>query len=188
MAYGSKKVVIPPTPVVEKSWMHYRRSGKYHGPQAAGGGATAVITANRLYAYPFSVPVTTTFDRIAIQVTTAAAGSARLGIYADNGAIYPGALILDAGTVNTGTTGTKEIEISQSLSPGLYWLVFVTNAGPTFGGIDISHSYAPLGHANPYVAGDNLWAKDYTFNSLPASFPDGAFEWRVALTIMLRKL
>jgi hypothetical protein len=46
-----------------------------------------------------------------------------LGIYLDNGACFPGALLLDAGTVAVDTTGTKTITINQTLF-GLYWLAY----------------------------------------------------------------
>ena len=62
---------------------------------------TQNIAADTIYAVPLIVPRDTTFDRIAVEVTTAAAAGkdARLGIYTDDGAGYPGSPVLDAGTV-----------------------------------------------------------------------------------------
>jgi hypothetical protein len=77
---------------------------------------------------PMLVEASRTFDRIAVQVTSAVAGTARLGIYAATSALAPGALVLDAGTVNTGTTGLKAITINQTLSPGVYFLVAHTSS------------------------------------------------------------
>jgi hypothetical protein len=73
--------------------------------------------------------VAESFDRIAIAVATVAAGNARLGIYADNN-FKPGALVLDAGAVDTTDAGNKEITINQALQPGLYWLVVLYDATP----------------------------------------------------------
>jgi hypothetical protein len=75
-------------------------------------------------AMPLYVPACT-IDRIGAEVTVAGtAGSVvRLGIYADSGSMTPGALILDAGTIDATTTGYKEITISQALSAGFVWFV-----------------------------------------------------------------
>ncbi len=76
------------------------------------------------------VPSTVTYDRIGIQVNTAvAASNARLGIYHPHSSgERPGALLLDAGVVSTATTGIKEINISQELTPGFHFLAMVRDA------------------------------------------------------------
>lgn len=67
-----------------------------------------------------------TVDRIGVYCDTAASGGAtRLGIYASDANNRPGALVLDAGTVDTSTTGEKTITISQALTAGIYWLTAV---------------------------------------------------------------
>lgn len=83
-----------------------------------------------LTATPFWVPVACSVDRIACDVTATAASSVvRLGIYGSTGQI-PGPLILDAGTVDSaGSTGVKELTISQALPAGLVWLVAVAQGG-----------------------------------------------------------
>lgn len=74
-----------------------------------------------------------TIDRIAIYVQSMSIGNAaRLGIYEATSATnpYPGALLLDAGTVDLGSAGAKAITISQALGANkLYWLVINTNTG-----------------------------------------------------------
>lgn len=87
-------------------------------------------TTNTSYYTPFYVGATEVFDRIGCttaSVTTS--GNARLGIYSDtNGA--PDALVLDAGTVAFSASNTSYlITISQSLSPGWYWLVLNQQSG-----------------------------------------------------------
>ena len=75
-------------------------------------------------AVPVYIPEAGTYDRIGIEVTVLATGTWRLGIYDDDGdtGAGPGTLILDAGTVDTGTTGIKEITINQTLQAGHVWL------------------------------------------------------------------
>lgn len=75
----------------------------------------------------------TIFDRIGCEVTTGgeSGSTIRLGIYADNGFQYPGSLVLDAGTVTGDTIAIKEINISQLLQPGLYWMGGCIQGAPT---------------------------------------------------------
>jgi hypothetical protein len=97
-------------------------TGRYYGIQEIGriqftGGS--LLTANRLYLTPLMVPAAVTVDRIGVQVTAAAATTnVRLGIYGDFSAAGSAALLLDAGTVDSSTTGGKELTISQALSAG----------------------------------------------------------------------
>lgn len=87
---------------------------------------TTALPLNELRAVPYRLEMATSFDRIAVEISTAAAGSAvRLGIYADNGRAYPGALVLDAGSVAADTVGIKALIIAQALNPGVYWIAAV---------------------------------------------------------------
>jgi hypothetical protein len=105
------------------------KSGRYYSPNYNNTFATGATTLEQLRCVPFVVGRTTTFDRIAIEVTTAGAGgTVRLGIYSDTDGI-PGEVVLDAGTVVTSALGVKEIIIDQELSPGLYWLAAVPQNG-----------------------------------------------------------
>ena len=93
---------------------------------------TRAMVVNTLYAMQFFVGRTMTFDRIACQVVTADAGkSIRLGIYNNGINLYPGTLVLDAGTVSTTATGVKLITISQQLTRGLYWVAAVSDGAPS---------------------------------------------------------
>ena len=92
----------------------------YCSPHNGNGNGTLV--QNTIYAVPFYVPVTTTFTKIAVVTVGTASAQVRLGIYNDNGSGVPDTLILDAGSIATATSGFKTITISQSLTPGWYWL------------------------------------------------------------------
>ena len=70
------------------------RTGGYYGIPYSSYDSEAAMAANTLYAVPFLVARSSTWDRIAIEVTTAAAGkSARLGIYKNGDNLYPGSLV-----------------------------------------------------------------------------------------------
>jgi hypothetical protein len=81
---------------------------------------------------PIVIRETMTIDRIGVEVTTVgSAGSVtRLGVWRDNNGV-PGLLLLDAGTVDSTTTGLREITISQLLTPGIYWLGACSQGSPT---------------------------------------------------------
>lgn len=84
-------------------------------------------TAERLYFMPILLERATTFDRIGVKVTTLAGGSVvRLGIYAalfnGDGELTPGALTLDAGTIDSSSTGDKLIVIDVTLGEGYHFL------------------------------------------------------------------
>ena len=92
--------------------------------------AGAAVTDDVLYLTPFLVGVTTTFTRIGLEVTSSAVGAARLGIYNFTDGL-PGTLVLDGGTIDTGSNAVLEVTISQELFPGWYFLAIVFNATPS---------------------------------------------------------
>src|SRR3990167_3160400 len=109
---------------------NFRRIGNYYASFITGGAQTTqgLASANSLRAFPFYVPRLSRFDRIAMRVTTAGTGTTprvRLGLYKDNGNVYPSSLVFDAGEVDVSTTGVKEVTINASLPEGLYWIVLV---------------------------------------------------------------
>ena len=156
-------------------YMRYRRVGLYHAGINAADMSTAATSANNLDVLPFYVPDSQAFDRIAINVTTLAAGNARLGIYADTGDVYPGGLLVDAGEVDTETAGIKWCAINVTLAPGLYWLARIQNATPTLRSLFhcamLSIGSADLGAS--VVTGYRL-ARAY--GVLPSPFPAGAVD------------
>jgi len=88
----------------------------------------------RIYYIPIFISETTTYIRIGINVQTADSGKlARLGLYNFTAGL-PGTLILDAGTVSVGTTGLKEIVISQAITRKYAFLAIVCDGGPDLAG------------------------------------------------------
>ena len=132
------------------------------------------IPGHTLFGYPFYCAKDEKFDRIAVNIYLADAGYARLGIYADNGSVAPGRLILDAGEVEVSSpTGVKEISISLELSGGkLYWLAYVSGGIPSLRVV----SRATL--IKEYLSLDNTLSVDwgtrfergFTYAALPDPF------------------
>ncbi len=149
------------------------RTGEYfyHFP----GIQTSILNADRMTALPLLVARDMTVDRIAIEVTTEAAGKkVRLGIYKDGANISPGALLLDAGEVNTDSVGIKEIAINQKLTKGRYWLTILSDGTPTV---------RALSYAYGVVTGRGILSTDFSrkiggvysdiaYGSLPDPFGD----------------
>lgn len=103
-------------------------AGVYYGTPAAAV-TTSARGQNQHCVTPFVVQSTTTYDRIRAEVTaTAAASTVRLGIYGSTDG-KPGSLIVDAGTIDGTSATTQEITISETLTPGLYWLSAVNQGG-----------------------------------------------------------
>lgn len=92
---------------------------------------------NERYYIPIYVERTKTFTRIgAHNLTSFASTLSRLGIYAadfnSDGELVPGALELDAGTIDVSTTGEKLITIDHELAPGFHFLTIGTGTGLNF--------------------------------------------------------
>ena len=101
--------------------------GNWHAP-----GPVSITTDTMRHEWTISIPLLTfggAIDRIAIEVTTAVADTViRLGAYKnDEGQL--GDLLFDAGTVDSSTTGVKELTISQTLPRGIVWLTAAAQGG-----------------------------------------------------------
>ena len=131
------------------------------------------LVADHLYATPYMAARSLTVDRIAVEIKTAAVDkSARLGIYRNGTNMYPGALVLDCGTINCGTTGVKEIVIDQQLSKGLYWLVIVSDGAPQIEqALVVSKFLGIIGNNySSYYVG---WDVSQAYGALPDPFTIG---------------
>jgi len=131
------------------------------------------LVVDHLYATPYMAARLLTVDRIAVEIKTAAVDkSARLGIYRNGTNMYPGALVLDCGTINCGTTGVKEIVIDQQLSKGLYWLAIVSDGAPQIEqALVVSKFLGVIGsNYSSYYVG---WDVSQAYGALPDPFTTG---------------
>jgi hypothetical protein len=100
---------------------------------------TGVTTNNSLgigtlRATPWFVSRAVTVSRIGAEITVAGdAGSVlRLGLYADDGTGYPGALVSGSeATIPSDVVGPAEATISATIQPGVYWAVGVVQGVTT---------------------------------------------------------
>lgn len=151
-------------------------SGKYVFPWTASGNAGKISNLNELVFTPVVIPNAFTADRISVWVNTAGGAGAvvRLGIYtASPTTALPHTLVLDAGTiVADGSTGLKEITISQAVTPGLMWLACVSQTatctlkfGPGTGGF-YHWNNDGTGLQTP---GSNRWRESSVTGALPST-------------------
>lgn len=87
-----------------------------------------LLNANLDYYEPFFVSKAFRVTDLAIEVTTAGAGLARIGIYAADQDWQPTTRVMDAGTVDISTTGVKTITgLTVDLPTGAYLAVVNSN-------------------------------------------------------------
>lgn len=108
--------------------------GVYYFPASPSGMSTSnVLGNNALRVVPWVITKPWSLTRIGAEITAVGeAGSKyRLGIYADNGFGYPGALVVDAGLIAGDVVGAAEQTVSLTLQPGIYWIGGVVQLAPT---------------------------------------------------------
>lgn len=142
-----------------------RTSNYYMAASVLPSSAVATMVVNSLYYQP--IAITGTINRIGIEITTGAAGAARLGLYTNNNGI-PGTLILDAGTVDTTNIALVEATIADTVLRGEWvWMAVVSNAAPacrcgTVGAAMVAGSLTPGAGIRGYVA-------NFTYAVLPTT-------------------
>lgn len=141
----------------------------YYMPLTVSGGAgTSAVAANTLYFLPFYLGAATV-DRIGIEVTTLAAGNARLGLYR-NVAGLPTSLILDCGTVSTGANAIVEASFTALGVPDEpFWAAVVFDATPTCrNGTAVDSTFFG---ASAFSSAQRGLFGTFTYGVLPASAP-----------------
>ncbi len=142
---------------------------------------TVTVVANRLVGTFMLVPRAMTLSHLVIEVTSAAAAGkiARLGIYNVGTNLYPGTLLLDAGTVAVDSTGLKTLQISggQALTKGIYFIAVISDGTPAIR--YYSAAWSPIGANNTNLAGTaaSLYKGGENPAALADPFPTPDGEW-----------
>lgn len=167
-----------------------RRTGEYLLPLGVTSNANSITPPiNTLYATPFIVARDMTIDRLAIHIfNNVGSGNARLGIYKEGINLYPGDLLLDAGTVSLATDGVKAITISQALVKGLYWMAFVADTSVPIRSLSGGLFSIAMSASNFAVVNYGGWTVAHTYGALPDPFTGGGSLLGNALNISPRLL
>lgn len=157
----------------------HRVAGTDHlGSQATANSGTRAISANHLFALPIYFGQAKGVDTIVFNVATAAGAGAlaRVGLYEDDGSLYPGSLLVDGGTVAVDSTGYKVVTFESVTTPAnkVVWLAIVSDSTPTLSTAVGTRSDF-LGAAT-LAQGRHNWGYrvNFTFDALPATYPAGA--------------
>jgi hypothetical protein len=128
------------------------QASRFYGLPAGATPGTVLTVTGTLYAYPYYISGPSTIKTIGVNTTTGqTGGGAFVGIYADNGAGYPGALVVNSN--NTSALAATSGSLIQNYTPtgglllqgGLYWLASIFTATGTFPTVsDISATYTVL--------------------------------------------
>lgn len=164
---------------------------RYYAAAPAQSRTTLAMTQNVLYLGKFIVGVSNTFDRIGANVTvTPGTTSLRIGLFEAATSDNAGILIADYGTVSAATTGFKEINITQALRSGVYWIGLVAQGG-TATVTATNMGIHTVGHATPA----SLVTSDYcglqtsnTFSGALSSSPVIANYTAFSPLILLRSM
>lgn len=133
--------------------------------------ASGVLTAGRVYYYPFRCGQTITPSSVYLEITTAvAASNMRLGIYANSNGVPAGSPLWDSGDVATATTGNKTASISNVtlVAGNWYWLAVHNSAAIAFqsfnGGTHAGIGFSSAGSATLY----GCWIETKSYGALAA--------------------
>lgn len=143
---------------------------------------TYTTTANTIRVTAFYASKVMTIDAMAMNITTASAGNnCRVGIYNDNGNLYPSTLVVDAGVQSTTPVGTKVFTTGMpvTVQPGLYWLAHTCSVNAIMRGISSIGMVNVLGF-DATLGGNGIpvqpgigWTVNAAFAALPAAYPAG---------------
>ena len=140
-------------------------AGRYYSAPAFSM-AAAAVAPNVLYVTFVIIPERDTITKLGFNITVAAPGSARMGIYSvANSAITT--LKAQTGLIDTGTTGAKEGAVNVELDSGTYALVAVFSAAPAISRHGLG-SHSIIGSLSP-IGFQESASIPFTFGALPAT-------------------
>jgi hypothetical protein len=156
------------------------RTNRYYPAGKMGGAAFATATAptaNVLRAYPVVFTRDMLFESIGNWITSSLTGNQRFGLYADDGDLYPGALLYGSDAVGNGTNFRGATGLTVPVTGGdLYWVAFVGSVAPTVVYLSGADMWGLLGMAAAAATYTHSvgWSHAFTFAALPGPFPTSA--------------
>ena len=146
-------------------------SGRYYTTQNIHNTITQTLATNNLYYLPVYIAAYIQIIAIAARVSTALAGTCRLGIY-DNSNGLPSNRILDAGTIDTSSTGVKELAVSSLyLKAGWHWFTVFAGNAATFDSTNGTISNGIIGNSIVTTTQVTGLRATLTYTTLPTVAP-----------------
>lgn len=147
----------------------------YVVPYASTGTAatTLALTASRIYWISFSVHYPVSITQVAINVTTASAGTHWVGLYSSNDKGEPANIIIQW-SFNAGTTGVKTstTELPITLQVGTYWVAWAAGSAATVRAVALA---AARSLALPALGTANLVCWYTSGSTLPTTAPTSGY-------------
>lgn len=145
----------------------------------AGATGTVALAANTLYAMPLILDGPATWTKISLNVTaTGTAANCRLGVFNAGADGAPSTLMFDGGVASVGSTGTKDVTISQTIIAGFYYGVVVCDGTVTVTagtpGINQDVTYTEAMGVTVFGTLDTQISRAFTYGALSGASPFGA--------------
>ena len=170
-------------------WQVKYRSGYWYETNVTSAINTTSFTKSRLYLHPLFIQESIIIDRVGVEVTAATSSTTwRIGIYNADSNGVPTTVVLDAGTVDTSSTGLKVITVNQTLSAGVYYVggVFqgAGSSSPTMRGYStFSGNWSPVATTTQAgVSKTSCFYRDSVTGALPTFSGELALEVSPART------
>lgn len=154
----------------------------------------ASVSANSLYAICFYARTSAVMAKVglAVQGADATHPGIHLGVYADNGSLYPGALLADDNTASAATSQNAAFTaaINVSVTGGkVYWLAVLFEGTPVITRAYLAaDSFAVLGQTTSDLTLQNEWAGyrvAQSYGALPSTFPGGGTLGAIAINFAM---
>ena len=165
-----------------------RKESSWFNSCITGGPYTSVyMSGNEIAATNLLVIKTVRVDKIGFTLYQPSSNKCRLGIYADNGNVYPGNLLFGSDEIDLSGLMYPEVDINLTLTPGIYWLAIIFNADTyAQGSYDLGYGLIRPGVPSPSGI-VNTYRVSYTYGPLPETFPSGAYVTGLRPVVMLRR-
>lgn len=130
---------------------------------------TLALTSNRIYYIPFTPLRNVSLTSLAVEVTTASAGTGQVGVYDSTTNFRPNSLLASI-NIDTGATGVKSGTVSLSLTTGqLYWLALINSSAATIRAVAVGGTQAILGIATGGTAWNTHYHQAGSGGTLPST-------------------
>jgi hypothetical protein len=152
---------------------YFKRSGRDHSNTYNGSiilvdGVPNVFTAVPYIPSKLEIP-----DSIRMDIAVGVAGFARIGIYQDDGTIWPGSRLFGSGAIVTDiAVFVTEAIAGITLIPGnVYWIASLFSANPTMRGISNEDILSCLGSDHTGLGNTMIVTEALAYGALPATAP-----------------
>ena len=155
-------------------------SGTLYVPRHIGG--TFALSTAGMGVQGFTLTAPAVINQIRFRVTVGSAGLAAVALYGSTSQSAPDTLIW-TGTADTTSTGFKAVSLSESLTPGTYWVGVMGNTATATVYGDAATTSTPSSGAPRNAGGwDNLPRSGaYYFTSVVTGVPDVSPTWLYAV-------